>query len=225
MISPNLSASERQTIERIAEEYRSKGYDVQVEPPDPDLPPFLRGRQPDLIARRGDERLVIEIRTSLSKSEPDRLTELAERVQRESGWKLIFVAPSPTEEILPGEQLQLLSLPEVEEQLGDARQLLGAGHQEAAILLAWAAVEGQLRELARQEEIPLPRPGTLTLLRQLVSLGLIDREQYQTLSDAYEARSAVAHGFRPPSELGTAVQELLGLSEAIARGIQQIENP
>jgi hypothetical protein len=217
LISPNPQANERRQIERIAEEYRSKGYDVQVEPSDPDLPPFLQGRQPDLIARRGDERLVIELRTSLSKSEPDRLTELAEQVQREPGWKLILIAPRPTEEILPGEQLQLLSLPEVEEQLGDARHLLGAGQQEAAILLAWAAVEGQLRELARQEEIPLPRPGTLTLLRQLVSLGLIDREQYRTLADAYKARSAVAHGFRPPSELGPAVQALLGLSEAIAR--------
>jgi hypothetical protein len=101
--------------------------------------------------------------------------------------------------------------------LGDARQLLGAGHLEAAILLAWAAVEGQLRELARQEEIPLPRPGTLTLLRQLVSLGPIDREQYQALAEAYKARSAVADGFKPPSELGPAVQALLGLSEAIAR--------
>jgi REase_AHJR-like len=217
LISPNPPASERQQIERIAEEYRSKGYEVLVEPSDPDLPPFLQGRQPDLIARRGDEQLVIELRTSLSKSEPDRLTELAERVQREPGWKLVFIAPRPAEELLPGEQLQLLSLPEVEEQLGDARQLLGAGNQEAAILLAWAAVEGQLRELARQEEIPLPRPGTLTLLRQLVSLGLIDREQYRSLSDAYKARSAVAHGFRPPSELGPAVQALLGLSEAIAR--------
>jgi hypothetical protein len=216
LISPNPSASERQQIERIAEEYRSKGYDVQVEPSDPDLPPFLRGRQPDLIARRGDERLVIEIRTPSSKAEPERLRELAEEVQSEPGWKLILIAPRPAEELLPGEQLELLSPPEVEGQLGDVRQLLGAGHQEAAILLAWAAVEGQLRELARQEEIPLPRPGTLTLLRQLAYLGLVDREQYRTLADAYKARSAVAHGFRPPSELGPAVQALLGLSEAIA---------
>jgi len=217
LISPNPPASERQQIERIAEEYRSKGYDVLVEPSDPDLPPFLRGRQPDLIARRGDERLVIEIKAPSSKAEPERLRDLAEKIQGESGWKLILIAPRPTEEMLPGEQLQLLSLPEVEERLGDARQLLGAGHLEAAILLAWAAVEGQLRELARQEEIPLPRPGTLTLLRQLVSLGPIDRKQYQTLSDIYNARCAVAHGFRPPSELGPAVQALLGLSEAIAR--------
>jgi hypothetical protein len=217
LISPNPHASERQSIERIAEEYRSKGYDVLVEPSDADLPPFLRGHHPDLIARRGDERLVIEIRTSSFKAEPERLRELAEEVQREPGWKLVLIAPSPAEEILPGEQLQSLSIPEVEEQWRDVRQLLGAGQQEAAILLAWAAVEGQLRELARQEEIPLPRPGTLTLLRQLVSLGLVDREQYRTLADAYKARSAVAHGFRSPSELGPAVQALLGLSEAIAR--------
>ncbi len=45
----------------------------------------------------------------------------------------------------------------------------------------------------------------------------IDREQYQALAEAYKARSAVAHGFKPPSELGPAVQALLGLAEAIAR--------
>jgi HEPN domain-containing protein len=109
----------------------------------------------------------------------------------------------------------LLSPPEVEQHLQQASRLLGLGNQEAAILLAWAAVEGQLRGLARREEISLPRPDTLTLLRQLVSLGLVDREQYRKLTDAYKARSAVAHGFRPQTELEPAIHALLGLSEEL----------
>lgn len=215
MISRNPLVSERQRIERIAEEYRSKGYDVLVEPSGPDLPPFLGGQRPDLIARRGDERLVIELKPFPSRTEPERSRSLAERVEKEPGWKLVLIATSPAEELLPGEQLPLLSAPEVERHLRHARQLLDAGQQEAALLLAWAAVESQLRALAKREEIPMPRPETPTLLRQLVSLGIIDREQHQVLADAYKARSAVAHGFKAQTDLTAIVHALLDFSNGL----------
>lgn len=212
-MSSNPWVSERQRIERIAEEYRSKGFDVLVEPSGPDLPPFLGDHRPDLIARRGDERLIIELKPALAEAQPELVRGLAERIEREPGWKFVLIATSPAEELLPGEQLPLLESPEVEQHLRQARLLLGSGQQEAALLLAWAAVEGQLRVLAKAEEIPLPRPDTLTLLRQLVSLGLVDREQYRLLTDAYKARSAVAHGFRSQADLEAMAQALLELSD------------
>ena len=215
MISPNPLVSERQRIERIAEEYRSKGYDVIVKPSGPDLPPFLGDQHPDLIARRGDERLVIELKSPSSKTAPEKVRGLAEKIEREPGWKFVLIAPSPAEELLPGGQLPLLSAPEVEQRLRQASRLLGSDQQEAAILLAWAAVEGQLRGLARQEEIALPRPDTPTLLRQLVSLGLVDREQHRMLNEAYKARSAVAHGFRSQTELEPAIHALIELSKEL----------
>lgn len=224
MTSPNPLVSERQRIERIAEEYRSKGYDVLIEPSGSALPLFLGNDRPDLIAYRGDERLVIKLKPSRSEAESDRVRGLAERVEREPGWNLVLIATSPAEELLPGEQLPLLSAAEVEQHLRNVHLLLGSGHQEVALLLAWAAVEGQLRSLAKQEEIPLPRPDTLTLLRQLVSLGLIDREQHRVLTDAYKVRSAVAHGFRPQADLESAVRALLQLSNELG-ATQAVERP
>lgn len=215
MIAPDLPVDERQRIERIAEEYRSKGYEVLVEPSGSDLPSFLGDDRPDLIARRGDERLVIELKPSSSRPELGKARRLAERVQKEPGWKLVLIALSPAEELLPGEQLSLLDSPEVERHLTHARRLLGTGQPEAALLLAWAAVEARLRWLAKQEEIPLPRPGTPTLLRQLVSLGLIEREQYGVLFDAFKARSAVAHGFKPQADIESTVHSLLDLSRTL----------
>lgn len=91
-MTPNPLVSERQRIERIAEEYRSKGYDVLVEPSGPDLPPFLGNHRPDLIARRGDERLVIELKPSPSEAEPGRVRGLAEKIEREPGWKFVLIA-------------------------------------------------------------------------------------------------------------------------------------
>ena len=213
--SPVPVVAERERLDRIADEYRAKGYDVLVEPSGPDLPPFLGNHRPDLIARKGEERLVIELRPSSSEAGQTQLRGLAERIEREPGWRFVLISTSPAEELLPGERLALLSELEVEEHLRQAQSLLESGQLEAALLLSWAAVEGQLRALAKREEIPLPRPETLTLLRQLVTLGLIDRDHYRALSEAFRARSAVAHGFRPEGDIDSTVRALLVLSDAL----------
>jgi len=215
MISTTPLISTRERIERIAEEYRAKGYDVVVEPTGPALPSFLAGQRPDLIARRGDERLVIKLISPSSEAETERDSSLAERIEKEPGWRLVLIAPRPAEELLPGERLTLLSTPEIEQHLRQARRFLGSGDEEASILLAWAAVEALLRDLAKREEIPLPRPETPTLLGQLVYLGLLDREQYRALTEAYKARSAIAHGFKPQTNLEPAIHALLELSNEL----------
>ena len=211
MISPNRVVSERQRLERIAEEYRAKGYDVQVEPGGSDLPPFLIDHHPDLIARRGDERLVIEVKPP-SSGEPFEVHGIAESIKKEAGWRLVLIAASPAEELVPGERLPLLSATEIERHQQEASRLLSEGQEEAALLLAWAAVEAQLRSQAKQEEIPLPRPDTQTLLRQMVSLGLVDRDQHKILNEAFRARGVVAHGFRAEAEIHAMVRSLLDLS-------------
>lgn len=211
-MSPDSLVAERRKLERIAEEYRSQGYDVLVEPSGSDLPSFLQDHHPDLIARRGEERLIIELKSSPAVGGKDQVRWLAEKVHREPGWRFVLIASGPEEGLLPGEQLSLLSDTEVEQHLRQVRLLLGSGQNEAALLLGWAAIESQLRALAQREEIPLPRPDTPTLLRQLVSLGLTDREQHRLLTEAFRARSAVAHGFKPAGDIISVVRDLLELS-------------
>ena len=41
----------RQSIEKIADEYRLQGYNVQIEPEPTKLPPFLVGYRPDILAQ------------------------------------------------------------------------------------------------------------------------------------------------------------------------------
>jgi len=211
------AVSERQRLERIADEYRSRGYDVLVEPLGPELPPFLGNHRPDLIARKGDEGLVIEVKHSPAEGESTEIGWLAERIRCEPGWRLVVVAQSPAEELVPGERLSLLSDAEVEQHLNEASRLLASGQQEAALLLAWASIEAQLRQEAKREDIPLPRPDTLTLLRQLVSHGLVDRDEHNLLTSAFRARSAVAHGFQPPGDIEPIVHTLLDLSANLRR--------
>jgi REase_AHJR-like protein len=49
-----VTSPERQRARALAEEYRSRGYEVIDEPSPAQLPDFLSGYHPDLLVRKGD---------------------------------------------------------------------------------------------------------------------------------------------------------------------------
>jgi len=92
---------EAQVIAKVADEYRRRGYEVDVMPSGPRLPEFLAGFQPDLIARSSFESVVVEVQVGTRTSVVERLREVAERVNAEPGWRfsLIFVNPDRPDDI------------------------------------------------------------------------------------------------------------------------------
>ena len=60
--------AERDATERIAEKYRSDGFDVIVEPVGADLPPGLRRISADLIALKCGENVAVSVFTKGSRS-------------------------------------------------------------------------------------------------------------------------------------------------------------
>lgn len=109
---------------------------------------------------------------------------------------------------------------EIRQRLEEAHALQAAGHTEAALMLAWAAAEAALRLLAERESIPLRRPDTGTLLRELASEGVVDRDRFRQLSDYWRQRSAVAHGFRTqavgrPEEMRDALRRFTELTSEL----------
>ena len=59
-------ALENERASAIAAEYRRKGYEVIEQPSTEQLPDFLSGYQPDLIVRKGDEAIIVEVKTRSS---------------------------------------------------------------------------------------------------------------------------------------------------------------
>ncbi|MHC5833859.1 MAG: hypothetical protein ACYT04_000000102130, partial [Nostoc sp.] len=70
---------ERERLLKLADEYREKGYEVFFHPNPEDLPDFLNHYSPDMIVRRGEENVVIEVksRSSLTSSSNQYLGNLA----------------------------------------------------------------------------------------------------------------------------------------------------
>jgi hypothetical protein len=65
----NASHFENAGLERIAKQYRDEGFEVSIRPQQLDLPDFLQGLEIDLIAKRPDVTVVIEVKRS-SESKP-----------------------------------------------------------------------------------------------------------------------------------------------------------
>ena len=197
-------------VEELAQEYKDKGYEVLVEPESPELRGPLAGFRPDLVARRGDEVVVVEVKFRESLGDP-RLRQLSEAVRRQPGWRFDLVLLKP-EAGPPGSKEWTAE--DVTNHLSQVEALLGFGHQEAALLLAWSAAEATLRLLAQKEGLRLEREDAPYLLKLLTTRAVLTREQHGLLWQALQLRNAVAHGHKPP-EIDPA--KIKDLCETISR--------
>lgn len=93
---------ERERLLELAEEYRKKGYEVLMPPKPEELPDFLRGYSPDMIVRRGEEAIVIEVKSRTSIASAQYLQGLAQAVEEHPGWRVELVMTNRrTQHILP----------------------------------------------------------------------------------------------------------------------------
>lgn len=194
MMETSTASAATRRVEQIANEYKDKGYEVVVEPEVRQLPGPLAGFRPDLVVRRGDEVVVIEVKSRASLGDP-RLQALAEAVRSQPGWRFELVLLRP--ELGPPGTREWTDA-DVMHTLSQVETLLGSGHQEAALLLAWSAAEAALRLLAHKERLELEREDAPYLLKLLVSRAALTRAQYDLLWDVLQSRNAVAHGLKPP---------------------------
>jgi hypothetical protein len=193
MQTSTLAATVRH-VEEIAQKYRDQGYEVIIEPDSSQLPDALAHFRPDLVVRKDNETVVVEVKPRGSLTDPQ-LQELAKTVRGQPGWRfeLVVLPPEPSP---PG--TRAWNAEDVADGLRQAEAILNSGSPEAALLLAWSAAEATLRLLAEKERLPLDRDDAVHLLRLLVTRAVITREEYGHLWEILELRNAVAHGLKPP---------------------------
>lgn len=199
-----------QDVNQIAEDYRADGYEVTVHPRDADLPEFLRRRSIDLVARKANDNVVVAVSTRKDLRESPELTCLAGEVNSRPGWRfdLVVTNGGPWSDAVT-EDSHELDESQVRELSDTAERLLDRGELAAACLLAWSGVEASLRALARRAEIALEKNDPQYVLNALVTEGVIDRSDYQSLHAALRARNAVAHGLNTPALDASLVRQLI----------------
>jgi len=177
--------SVQRAVEVLANEYRSLGWQVEI---DAGLNNFISLPSPyraDLLARRGDEVVVVEVKSrGAARNDQLGLQQLASYLTNQPHWKLRVVLVGEDERPAPSSAIRL--------RLASTRSLLDVD-PAAALILGWATAEGLLAARAEAAALPLRRMGN-HLLDELFDNDLLTEEEFALLGECYEVRSRAAHG-------------------------------
>src|SRR5712671_6114352 len=134
--------SKQKLLEKVAKKYRKEGYDVLVAPAQDKLPDFLRGQTVDLIGRKGNQSVAVQVKRRDELRDVPAFTGV---ISSQPGWSLDVVVYPLTSEEFPSngghqdpEYTTVL--------IDDAEKLLNQGSLNAALLIAWSATEAVMRE-------------------------------------------------------------------------------
>jgi Holliday junction resolvase len=190
---------EQKSFEKVAQRYREEGYDVVVRPHRDQIPPFVKDFQVDLIATRGNEGVVVEIKTNrIDLSSDHQLTQLAEIVNMQPGWRLDLVVLEQETAIQKAAQDGTEPSDEQLAQiLKTAEDLVDKGYTPYAYVVAWGGLEAAMRRVRDGAEL-YGQTAPAELMRTLYGNGFLSREQFERLRESYKIRTQVVHGLVPP---------------------------
>lgn len=211
----STSVPERHLLQTVGRRYRRQGYTVIVEPRGDDLPPFLARFTPDLIAYNDRESVVVEVKTRRDLPTSGDIVDLADAVNGHEGWRFDLAMVKPERPPLVADDAESLTRQEIVARLGAARDLAQQRQDEAAVLLAWSAVEAALRLVAQQQRITLETEQPAYVIKRLYTLGVLSRHEYDLLQSGLDMRNTIVHGFRPSRAESALVDSLVNLVEQL----------
>src|SRR5882762_3250310 len=103
----SISLEHKKMLSKLATEYQSHGYEVEFNAMLPQLPMSLQKFRPDLVARRGDETVILEVKSYIEMSNDKQLGQLAKTINEIPGWRFEVVILKPKKE-QPGTNPELL---------------------------------------------------------------------------------------------------------------------
>ena len=207
------TSREKQRARVIAEEYRSRGYEVIEQPSPEQLPEFLAGYRPDLLARRGDEATIVVVKSRSSLAKEPQITELARLLRTQPHWNFELAMVGEGEQLSTPEGARPFARDDVFRGIEEAEGLVASGFSEAALLLAWSISEATVGLLTEEEGVVLDHYSPLCILKQAVINGVISRDEYNFLTKVMKYRNALVHGFKTLDFDPTLVTEMINLTK------------
>ena len=194
------TAFHQERVAAIADRYRQRGYQVVEEPDATQLPDFLSGFKPDLLAQNGTESVIVEVQSYGQVARSRKLERLAKSVEQHTGWRLELVLSNPPETPASESPATNLTRPtigvqEIEERIGNSKYLASLGDLRAAVILLWSALEAAIRIGLERIPASFINNTPSAIIKQGVAYGLMDPKDYDVLSQLLPTRNAAAHGF------------------------------
>lgn len=207
----NVADRHRRAVEALASEYEEQGYTILMEPAPSDTPESLRPYQPDLVAMKGTEKWVIEVKTrGLKRQDEGQWAAFAEKAAQ-AGWRFRIVIAEVGEEDL--RSYEMPDAAEIEAALSSPERLATEGELAAALLIGWSLFEAAARRrLLRDSQDPGRAVTPVGLAKALVHLGYLDESELDRLRKIADLRNRVAHGLFKANVPADSIELLAALT-------------
>jgi hypothetical protein len=198
-------SAEQEFAAEIAEDYVRKGWEVR----NSEEALASVGFRPNLLLRRGEEYLVVEIKRLGSTPEP-KISELRKLVERQPNWHLeVKLLPLNKEH-----PMQVIAETETPNRLRLIQGLFEERRYSEAVLLAWVVIETSLRKMlarsANGEAAAIP-----DILRMAYEADFLSDPELRQLHRALTLRNVIVHGYAADIR-ESEVQPIMMLARALA---------
>ncbi len=187
----NIALSEHTATRIVAKELEGKGYTVICEP-SPEHIPFSLGKyRPDLLAVKGDDNLIVEIKMRETSEPVSFYREIADVVNTHPNWRfLIMTVPKKTAET---EFVAEIKNPEDIQQYLNKVSKVYSVSPELSIPYLWNAIVALLRNKAADAQLKYTELTERSLINQLYTQGELSAEQHQALLKWNTFRNQAVH--------------------------------
>jgi hypothetical protein len=177
----------------MAKRMESEGYEVIVEPGPRAIPFNILGYQPDILATRGNEHVLVEVKTTGTERSLERYKRIADLVAKQSGWRFMLATVSPDVEPDDGLATPVTSEAEIRALLTRLDSLIQSDSFAFAVPYLWSALMAGLRTFAYAKNVPVDATSDLRVINYMYSLGEISHSDYETLRNFSELRNQMTH--------------------------------
>ena len=194
-----MQERESAAVEELAQKYVAKGYAVSR---GAELPGVGHA---DLLATRGEETILVEVRSPSVAARAPSLADLARYAQRQ-GWQLVIAVTDGQHT----RQVELPSVSDIRARVAEASAL--DTRSPAYLLLSWSVLEAAARVALARGDVALVDVAPHTLVQQLAHRGLISIDEEHALVQLQQARNRAAHGQWRSDESTERLAQLLSIA-------------
>ncbi len=218
-----------QELNRLAETYRGRGYDVGVRPGPDQLPAFARDFRVEIVGRRGAEGVLVAVRKDRDEVAADAdMQRYAETTGAQPGWRFDFaILESEPPNLREGRGAKEFSEDDMTQALEQARELARLGFTRFAVVAAWATLEAAMRMRLRAfgRDAGWGSPPR-QMAKELFSSGALAPDEFRRIDDVSRLRNQVVHGFAPPPSVpGEPEAEVVEFLSQVARRLVRESSP
>lgn len=179
----------------IAKRYEDRGYIVTLGPPRSAIPFGLGNYLPDILATKGDENILIEVKTVGARTDSEAYFRLDQEVQQHPGWRFLLVTVSDAE--LQENASNVAGNVDVEtirDSLRNMDQLLDDPKMSGLVMPSlWMAYVSALRLLGVGEESGIDGFSDYSLINKAYSDGVISFDEYEDARRLMTLRNRALH--------------------------------